>query len=55
MKHTCTVCGHVDELPNPAAILGGMSNKRTLAAKAAQLANLEKANAARKKKREEGA
>jgi len=51
MKHTCTVCGHVDEI-NPAAVLGSMSNKRTPKAKAAQLANLEKANEARKKKGE---
>ena len=49
MKHACTVCGAVDEI-NPAAGLGSMSNKRTPAARAAQLANLQKANAARKKK-----
>jgi len=51
MKHTCTVCGHVDEI-NPAAIMGGMRKTQTPAAKAARAANLEKANEARKKKGE---
>jgi len=35
---------------NPAAIMGSMRKTQTPAAKAARAANLEKANAARKKK-----
>ena len=37
---------------NPAAIMGSMRKTQTPAAKAARAANLEKANAARKKKGE---
>jgi len=49
MKHKCTKCGNEDEI-NPAAIMGGMKKTQTPAAIAARAANLEKANAARKKK-----
>lgn len=47
---TCK-CPHCGADINPAAILGAMNKTRTEASDAARAANLEKANAARKRKR----